>query len=51
MAMIMKSIVTDWAVAKRRIGKHVPTKQHPTIGGRPLLGNTCKHITATIAQQ
>jgi hypothetical protein len=31
--------VTDWAVAKRRIGKHVPTNPHPTTEGRPLLGN------------
>jgi hypothetical protein len=31
--------VTDWAVAKRRIGKHVPTNPHPTIEGRPLLCN------------
>jgi hypothetical protein len=26
-----KNIVTDWAVARRRIGKHVPTNQHSTI--------------------
>jgi hypothetical protein len=32
-------IVTDWAVARRRIGKHVPNNPHPTIEGRPLLGN------------
>jgi hypothetical protein len=32
-------IVTDLAVARRRRGKHVPTNSHPTIEGRPLLGN------------
>jgi hypothetical protein len=31
--------VADWAVSTRRKGKHVPTKAHPTIEGRPLLGN------------
>jgi hypothetical protein len=31
--------VTDWAVARRRIGEHFPTNPHPTIEGRPLLGN------------
>jgi hypothetical protein len=31
--------VTDWAVSRKRIGKHVPTKAHPTIEGHPLLGN------------
>jgi hypothetical protein len=36
---IWDCIVTDWAVARRRIGKHVPTNPHPTIEGRPLLGN------------
>jgi hypothetical protein len=33
------NIVTDWAVARRRRSKHVPTKQYPTIEGRLLLGN------------
>jgi hypothetical protein len=33
------NIVTDCAVARRRIGKRVPTNLHPTIEGRPLLGN------------
>jgi hypothetical protein len=31
--------VTDWAVARRRIDKHVPTNPHQTIEGGPLLGN------------
>jgi hypothetical protein len=31
--------VTDWAVSRRRIGKHVPTNAHPTIEVRPFLGN------------
>jgi hypothetical protein len=34
-----KRTVTDRAVSKRRIGKHVPTNAHPTIEGRLLLGN------------
>jgi hypothetical protein len=33
------SIVTDWAVSRKRIGKHVPNNAHPTIEGRPLLGS------------
>jgi hypothetical protein len=37
--IILKCIVTDWAVVRRRIDKHVPTNSHPTIKGRPLLGN------------
>jgi hypothetical protein len=32
-------IMTDWAVGKKRIGKHVPTNPHPTIEGSLLLGN------------
>jgi hypothetical protein len=32
-------IVTDWSVSRRRLGKHVPTNTHPTIEGRPLIGN------------
>jgi hypothetical protein len=35
----IKLIVTDWAVSRRGIGKHVPTNAHPAIEGRPLLGN------------
>jgi hypothetical protein len=31
-------IVTDWAVSRKRIDKHVPTNAHPTIG-HPLLRN------------
>jgi hypothetical protein len=31
--------VTDWAVARRRRDKHVPTNPHPTIERRPFLGN------------
>jgi hypothetical protein len=31
--------VTDSAVARRQIGKHVPTNPHLAIEERPLLGN------------
>jgi hypothetical protein len=37
--VINNYIVKDWAVSRRYIGKHVPTNAHPTIEGRPLLGN------------
>jgi hypothetical protein len=33
------NIVTDWAVSRRRIHKHVPTNELPAIEGRPVLGN------------
>jgi hypothetical protein len=33
------NIVTDWAVARRKIDKHIPANSHPTIEGRPLLAN------------
>jgi hypothetical protein len=33
------NIVTDWAVSRKRIGKHVPNNAHLTIEGLPLLGN------------
>jgi hypothetical protein len=33
------SYLTDWAIARKRIDKHVPTNPHPTIEGRPLLDN------------
>jgi hypothetical protein len=44
-ALMPLHIATDWAVARRRIGKHVPTNPHPTIEGRLLLGNTGKHTS------
>jgi hypothetical protein len=28
-------IVTNWAVTRRRVGKHFPTNPHPIIEGRP----------------
>jgi hypothetical protein len=35
---IFLAAVTDWVVARRRRGKHVPSNPHPIIEGRPLLG-------------
>jgi hypothetical protein len=40
--------VTDWAVSRKRIGKHVPTNAHPTIEGYSLLSNRPVNIHSTI---
>jgi hypothetical protein len=32
-------IVTDWVIAGGQIGKHFSSDLHPTIEGRPLLGD------------
>jgi hypothetical protein len=31
--------MTDWAVSRKLIGKHVPINAQPTIEGHPLLNN------------
>jgi hypothetical protein len=36
---VVEHIVTDWVVSRKRIGKHVPIKAHPTIEVHPLLRN------------